>query len=242
MRLKRRFPKPYVKTIGILSGKGGAGKSTVTALLACHLSQRYKVSVLDADLSGSSLPTMFNCHQKIVSDGKTMYPAKISDNLALFSFGLMTQKPLIWRGPILTKAVLQILEEVEWPETEVFLVDFPPGTGDINITLMQRVKFDTLFFVGAPSRVVVEVVRKSQSMAKQFGIENFHYVENMSYLICPHCGKRIELFPGAPQTEAAAHIPFEPALAKAAAEGKICEGITPAVRRELEKMAALTGL
>lgn len=228
-----------MRMIGVLSGKGGSGKSTITGLLACRLSNREKVSVLDADLSGSSLPLMLGANQKVVVEKNRMYPVRIKDNLVMFSMGLLTGKPLIWRGPLLTKALLQVLEEVEWPDTDTFIVDFPPGTGDIVITLLQRMKFDRLFLVGQPSVVVSTVVKKAREMAQQFGAPEPIYVENMAWLRCPHCGKKIEMFPGQKEIEPSFSLPFVPGLARRASEGRLCDVKDTDLDSELDKIMAL---
>lgn len=184
--------------IGVMSGKGGVGKSTVSYLLATALKLRgYTVGVLDADLTGASIPRLFNLKKgSIKTDGEFLLPFETQQGIKIVSMNLLLQEenqPLIWRAPLLNQAVIQFWEKVIWGELDYLVVDLPPGTADIVLTVMQKIPLSGIVVVTTPHDVVSMVVSKSIAMAQAMQIPIIGLVENMSYLLCPHCGKPIDL-------------------------------------------------
>lgn len=191
-------PVPGVKRIIlVMSGKGGVGKSTVAANLALALKRTgYRVGLLDADLYGPSVPTMFGLHGRPTSDGTRIKPLE-RFGLKLMSIGFLlddAKSAVVWRGPMLHSALLQFLKDVDWGELDFLLLDMPPGTGDIALTLSQNVRATGALIVTTPEEVALQDVYKSVSMAKKVGIDILGVVENQSYFICSKCAERHELF------------------------------------------------
>ena len=185
------------KIIGVISGKGGVGKSFITGTLASLFAKKgYKVGILDADITGSSIPRLFGINQKIEGDGKGMYPAISSNGIKIMSLNLLLdqeENPVLWRGPILSGAVLQFYSESYWGELDYLFVDMPPGTSDIALTVLQSIPLDGLVMVTTPSSLVSMIVSKAIIMAQKTGIKVLGLVNNMAYVICPDCGKKIIL-------------------------------------------------
>lgn len=213
--------------IGVMSGKGGVGKSTVSFLLATALKLKgYTVGVLDADLTGASIPRLFNLKKSAIqTDGNFLLPFETQQGIKIVSMNLILQQetqPLIWRAPLLNQAVMQFWEQVVWGDLDYLVVDLPPGTSDIVLTVMQKIPLSGLVVVTTPHDVVSMVVSKSIAMAQAMHIPIVGVVENMSYLVCPHCGRSIELF----TNDASlldmiilAKIPLTPALARISTDG-----------------------
>jgi ATP-binding protein involved in chromosome partitioning len=191
-------PVPTVKAIVlVMSGKGGVGKSTVASNLAVALKRLgAKVGLLDADIYGPSVPTMFGVHGQPLTDGDKIRPHE-RHGVKLMSIGFLLEDPkaaVVWRGPMLHGALLQFLKDVDWGELDVLLLDLPPGTGDVALTLSQRVRSTGAVIVTTPQDVALQDVYKSVSMAKKVGIPILGVVENESYFVCDGCEKRHELF------------------------------------------------
>jgi Mrp family chromosome partitioning ATPase len=222
--------------IGVVSGKGGVGKSLVCGLLACELSARKtKVAILDADITGPSIPKMFGLSgARIVVDPQRemMIPAPSAHGIKIVSTNLVLEHetdPVLWRGPILMGVLRQFWEEVEWGDVDYLLIDMPPGTGDVALTVFQQIPLDGIVIVTSPQDLVQMVVTKAVNMAQQMTVPVYGLIENMSYLVCPDCGRRIEPF-GPSQLTKAAHqagvealgeLPIDPALAASCDAGTI---------------------
>jgi len=181
------------KKIGILSGKGGVGKSALTAMLACSFSKNNRVGLLDADITGPSIPKMFGI-KGVPNGGKdSIIPPLTKNGLKIMSMNLLLEEehmPVIWRGPLLGNVVRQFLSDVEWGELDYLFIDFPPGTGDIPLTIMQSVKLDGIIFITSPQELAMMVVRKTINMASELHIPIIGIIENMSYFSCEKCGEK----------------------------------------------------
>jgi ATP-binding protein involved in chromosome partitioning len=191
-------PVPAVKAVVlVMSGKGGVGKSTVASNLAVALKRMgARVGLLDADIYGPSVPTMFGVHGQPMTDGDKIRPHE-RHGVKLMSIGFLLDDPkaaVVWRGPMLHGALLQFLKDVAWGELDVLLLDLPPGTGDVALTLAQRVRSTGAVIVTTPQDVALQDVYKSVSMAKKVGIPILGVVENESYFVCDGCEKRHEPF------------------------------------------------
>ena len=190
------------KIIGVMSGKGGVGKSTVSALIARNLAkQGYKVGVLDADITGPSIPRLLG-----VKDAKAMgapnnciYPVQSSDGIKVMSLNLLLEdenQPVIWRGAMISNTVKQFYTDVIWGELAYLLIDMPPGTGDVSLTVMQSIPINGIVMVSVPQDMVSMIVAKAVNMVRKLNIEIIGLVENMSYIVCPDCGNKIQIFKG----------------------------------------------
>ena len=190
------------KIIGVMSGKGGVGKSTVSALIARNLAkQGYKVGVLDADITGPSIPRLLG-----VKDAKAMgapnnciYPVQSSDGIKVMSLNLLLEdenQPVIWRGAMISNTVKQFYTDVIWGELDYLLIDRPPGTGDVSLTVMQSIPINGIVMVSVPQDMVSMIVAKAVNMVRKLNIEIIGLVENMSYIVCPDCGNKIQIFKG----------------------------------------------
>ena len=190
------------KIIGVMSGKGGVGKSTVSALIARNLAkQGYTVGVLDADITGPSIPRLLG-----VKDAKAMgapnnciYPVQSSDGIKVMSLNLLLEdenQPVIWRGAMISNTVKQFYTDVIWGELDYLLIDMPPGTGDVSLTVMQSIPINGIVMVSVPQDMVSMIVAKAVNMVRKLNIEIIGLVENMSYIVCPDCGNKIQIFKG----------------------------------------------
>lgn len=186
------------KVIGVVSGKGGVGKSFVTAMLAVLMSRKgYNVGILDADITGPSIPRMFGIKNRAISNEQGIIPEQTENHIKLMSVNLLLPQedaPVIWRGPMLSNMVKQFWTEVAWGELDYLFVDMPPGTGDVPLTVFQSIPLDGIVIVSSPQDLVSMIVKKAYHMAEQMDIPVLGLVENMSYVICPGCGDEIELF------------------------------------------------
>lgn len=224
------------KVIGVVSGKGGVGKSLVTALLAVEMNRKKKrTAILDADITGPSIPKAFGLDDEMVgttSDGVLMMPVKTMNGIQVISANLLldhTTDPVIWRGPVIAGAVKQFWSETLWKDIDYMFVDMPPGTGDVPLTVFQSLPVDGIIIVTSPQELVSMIVAKAVNMAKKMDIPILGIVENMSYLVCPDCGKKISVFGESYVEEAAAQqgisvlarIPIDPKIAQLVDAGKI---------------------
>lgn len=207
------------KVIAIVSGKGGVGKSLVTSLMAVNMNNRGKrTAILDADITGPSIPKAFGLGTNGVSmnpDG-LMIPATTSTGIEIMSTNLLLNKdtdPVIWRGPVIAGAVKQFWQETLWKNVEYMFVDMPPGTGDVPLTVFQSLPVDAIIIVTSPQELVAMIVLKAVNMARKMNIPILGVVENMSYLECPDCGKKISVFGESHIDEIAAETDI-PVLAK----------------------------
>ena len=221
------------KVIAVVSGKGGVGKSTVTSSLAVAMARRgRKVAVLDAAIPGPSIPMAFGVHQRATGTDAGIDPAVTPSGIKLMSLNLLTANetdPVVWRGPVIANVVKQFWSDVVWGEVDYMFVDMPPGTGDVALNVFQSLPVDGVIIVASPQELVTMVVEKAVKMAQMMNIPIVGLVENMSYLQCPDCGKKLYLF-GEGKTEEAAQrygvpllakMPIDPALAKLVDDGAI---------------------
>lgn len=186
------------KVIGIVSGKGGVGKSFVTASLAAAMCRAgFKVGIMDADITGPSIPKMFGLHGQVVGGEQGMIPMETEAGLKVMSVNLLLENeeaPVIWRGPVIAGVVKQFWNETVWGEIDYLFVDMPPGTGDVPLTVFQSLPVDGVIIVTSPQELVQMIVKKAFHMAEMMHIPVLGVVENFSYLKCPDCGKEIRLF------------------------------------------------
>ena len=186
------------KVIGIVSGKGGVGKSMVTASLARSMTEKgYSVGILDADITGPSIPKMYGIHEGATGSEEGMFPCIAKDGTRIMSVNLLLEKesdPVIWRGPVIAGVVTQFWTDVMWGDLDFLFVDMPPGTGDVPLTVFQSLPVDGVMIVTSPQDLVSMIVKKAYNMAKQMNIPVLGIVENYSYLECPDCGKKISVF------------------------------------------------
>lgn len=185
--------------IGILSGKGGVGKSYITSLLAINLARKgFKVGILDADVTGPSIPKCFGVNEKVYGEDNLIYPIKSNKyGIKLMSANFLLENdtdPIVWRGIMLGNLVKQFYSDVLWEELDYLLIDMPPGTGDIALTTFQMIPVDQLIIVTSPQDLVSLIVTKAIKMAGMMNINVLGVIENMSYLRCPDCGKEIQVF------------------------------------------------
>ncbi|MBP3462102.1 MAG: Mrp/NBP35 family ATP-binding protein [Tyzzerella sp.] len=214
------------KVIGVISGKGGVGKSMVTASLARLMrGQGYSVGILDADITGPSIPKMYGVHEHAVGTEQGMFPCIAKDETRIMSVNLLLDSedtPVIWRGPIIAGVVKQFWEEVLWGDLDYLFVDMPPGTGDVPLTVFQSLPLDGVVIVTSPQDLVQMIVKKAYHMAETMNIPVLGIVENYSYLACPDCGKKINVFGESRIDEIAKDLgikvlgkmPIDPALAE----------------------------
>lgn len=220
------------KVIGIVSGKGGVGKSLVTAMLSVLLNRKgYSVGILDADITGPSIPKMFGITGKAQGSDLGIFPVKTHNDIRIMSINLLLDQadaPVIWRGPLLAGTVKQFWTDVIWGELDFLLIDMPPGTGDVPLTVFQSIPLDGIVIVTSPQELVSMIVKKAYNMAKQMNIPVLGVVENMSYVKCPDCGKEIKLFGESSLTETAkdlglnvlGKVPVDPIMAQLADKGE----------------------
>ena len=184
--------------IGVLSGKGGVGKSFVTSLLASSLAKRgFSVGILDADVTGPSIPKAFGVTGPCEGEDNIIYPVESRTGIKIMSANLLLDneaEPIIWRGPLLGNLVKQFYEDVLWEELDYLLIDMPPGTGDVALTIFQMIPVDELIIVTSPQDLVSLIVKKALKMAEMMNIHVLGVVENMSYVVCPECGKQVPVF------------------------------------------------
>ncbi|NCC67763.1 MAG: ATP-binding protein [Clostridia bacterium] len=221
------------KVIGVVSGKGGVGKSLVTSLLAV-MAQRegYNTAILDADITGPSIPKAFGLHGRAQGSEAGLYPVLSKTGISIMSLNLLTEKetdPVVWRGPIIAGTVKQFWTDVIWGDVDYMFIDMPPGTGDVPLTVFQSIPVDGVVIVASPQELVGMIVEKAVNMTGMMNIPILALVENMSYVTCPDCGKQIRVF-GESHIDniakkhgitAVAKIPIDPKLAAACDAGMI---------------------
>ena len=186
------------KVIGVVSGKGGVGKSLVTASLARMMRAKgYNVGIMDADITGPSIPKMYGLHEMAVGTEQGILPCEAADGTKIMSVNLLLEDeeaPVIWRGPVIAGVVKQFWTDVMWGDLDYLFVDMPPGTGDVPLTVFQSLPVDGVVIVTSPQDLVQMIVKKAYGMAKQMNIPVLGIVENYSYVKCPDCGKEIKVF------------------------------------------------
>lgn len=233
--LKAHHPDSRVgKVYGIVSGKGGVGKSMVTSQLAVALSRRgCKVGIMDADVTGPSIPKAFGIRDKAVGTERGLFPCVSKHGIEIMSINLLLDDetdPVIWRGPVIGGVVTQFWTDVIW-DVDCLLVDMPPGTGDVPLNVFQSIPLNGIVIVTSPQDLVSMVVEKAVKMAEKMAVPIVGLVENMSYVVCPNCGKKLYLFGEGKSAEAAgrhglpllAQMPVDPRLAALADAGRIEE-------------------
>ena len=240
--------------IGVVSGKGGVGKSLVTSLLASEMNKRgHKVAILDADITGPSIPKSFGVDSRLTADADGINPAKSASGIEVMSVNLMLPEgdmPVAWRGPVVTGAIKQFWQEVNWGDVDYMFVDMPPGTSDVFLTVFQSLPVDGIVTVSAPQELVAMIVGKAVNLAKSLEVPVVGLVENMAYFKCDDCGKEHHIF-GEPQGAAVAEkygipavatLPMDPSFARLVDEGRVeaynVEGALDGIIDEVEKVAA----
>ena len=221
------------KIVAVVSGKGGVGKSLVTSMLATVSRRAGKeVGILDADITGPSIPKIFGCKSEIYGDGEGMLPPVTESGLKLISVNLMLEDesaPVVWRGPVIAGTVKQFWTDVSWGKLDCLYIDMPPGTGDVPLTVFQSIPVNGIIIVTSPQDLVSMIVAKAVNMAKMMNIPILGIIENYSYFECPDCGRKHFIF-GKSNLEAVAEqydipilarIPIDPELAKLCDTGKI---------------------
>ncbi|MBR6735734.1 MAG: Mrp/NBP35 family ATP-binding protein [Oscillospiraceae bacterium] len=219
------------KVIAVMSGKGGVGKSLVTSLLACEAARRgYHAAILDGDITGPSIPLSFGLHQKAESDGEVLFPVRTKTGIDVMSINLLLENetdPVLWRGPIIGGVIKQFWTDVLWDDVDYMFVDMPPGTGDAQLTLLQSLPVDGIVVVTSPQELVSMIVSKAVNMANVMNVPLLGIVENMSYVECPDCGKKLYVFGEGKLQETAmqydtpilAQLPLDAAVAAAVDAG-----------------------
>ena len=189
------------KIIGVMSGKGGVGKSSISVIIAKQLKELgYSVGVLDADITGPSVPRLLGVENKKVTMAENMmYPVKTNDGIKVMSINLLMENeedPVLWRGPIISGMVKQFWTDVLWEDLDYLVIDMPPGTGDVALTVMQSIPIDGIVMVSVPQDLVSMIVSKAVNMVKKMDINLLGVIENMSYITCAKCGDKMKLFNG----------------------------------------------
>lgn len=233
LRAKANPHSNVKKVIAVMSGKGGVGKSLVTASLAAAVQKSGKqAAVLDADITGPSIPKAFGVHERAMGDDEGIYPAVTSTGVKLMSLNLLVENesdPVVWRGALIAGTVKQFWTDVQWGDVDYMFVDMPPGTGDVPLTVFQSLPVDGIIVVTSPQELVSMIVEKAVKMAVMMDVPILGLIENYSYFKCPDCGKEHKIF-GESHLEdiAQAHglsvlgrLPMDPALARACDEGKV---------------------
>ena len=221
------------KVIGVVSGKGGVGKSLVTSLLASEMQRRgYRCAVLDADITGPSIPKSFGITQHAMGTDQFLLPVTTQSGLQLMSINLILEnetEPVVWRGPVIAGAVTQFWTDVLWQDVDYMFVDLPPGTGDVPLTVFQSLPIDGVVIVTTPQDLVSMIVAKAVNMAGMMNVPVLGVVENMSYFRCPSCGEKHQIF-GASKVEQVAEsfgiahfckLPIDPAVAAMVDAGQV---------------------
>ena len=221
------------KVIGVVSGKGGVGKSLVTSMLAVALERSgLRTAVLDADITGPSIPKLFGITDKAMSDGTNIYPVPSRGGTEIMSVNLMLNNdtdPVVWRGPVIAGVVKQFWSDVVWGDIDVMLVDMPPGTGDVPLTVFQSIPVDGIVVVTSPQDLVSMIVGKAVKMAGMMNIPVLGIVQNMSYFVCPNCKEKhyifgdsqVETFAKEYQVDTVCHLPIQPEIARLCDAGQV---------------------
>jgi len=239
------------KVIAVVSGKGGVGKSLVSGLLAVELNRLgKKVGIIDADITGPSIPKMFGIHDSACESPYGILPAESENGIKVMSLNLLVEKedtPVFWRGPILAGTVKQFWSDVYWDELDYLLIDMPPGTGDIPLTVYQSIPLDGIVIVTSPQDLVSLIVKKAYNMATAMNVPILGFVENYSYVTCPDCGKKFSIFGESKLDEISRELgvkildrlPIDPLIAKACDEGlveSVRAGLVDGSVKEIESL------
>lgn len=239
------------KVIGVVSGKGGVGKSMVTASLATMMQRRgFATAILDADITGPSIPKMFGITGRAQGTELGIDPRLTANGMEVMSVNLLlehTDDPVVWRGPVIAGTVKQFWSDVVWGEVDYMFIDMPPGTGDVPLTVFQSIPVDGIVIVTSPQDLVSMIVKKACKMAQLMNIPVVGIVENMSYLVCPDCGKKINIFGQSKLEEVAketglevlGRIPIDPNLAALCDAGKIDQMPVEYLKGAAERLIAL---
>ena len=219
------------KVIGVVSGKGGVGKSLVTSMMSVLMQRRgYQSAILDADVTGPSIPRIFGLKERAMGDDSGIYPVKTKTGIEVMSVNLLLEDdttPVVWRGPIIAGTVKQFWTDVIWNDVDFMFVDMPPGTGDVPLTVFQSLPVDGIIVVTSPQELVSMIVTKAVKMAQAMNIPILGIVENMSYVVCPDCGKAFQIYGESHVEEEAGknglkvlgRLPIDPKLAKSCDKG-----------------------
>ena len=221
------------KVIGVVSGKGGVGKSMITSMLAVLMKRKgYNTAILDADITGPSIPKAFGINKKAYADNRGLIPVPSKTGVDIMSINLLLDSetdPVVWRGPVIAGTVKQFWTDVAWGDVDYMFVDMPPGTGDVPLTVFQSIPLDGIIVVTSPQELVSMIVGKAVKMAEMMNVPIIGLVENMSYAVCPDCGKHMNVFGLSHIDETAqkfglkvlAKLPINPELAGRVDNGKI---------------------
>lgn len=221
------------KVIGVVSGKGGVGKSLVTSMMAVNMRRRgFRTAVLDADITGPSIPQSFGVHERATGTESELFPVSTKTGIDIMSLNLLMENetdPVIWRGPVIAGVVKQFWSDVIWKDIDYMFVDMPPGTGDVPLTVFQSIPVDGIIIVTSPQDLVSMIVTKAVNMAKMMNIPVLGIVENMAYFECPDCGKKhfifgesnLERIAAANNIPQIARIPIDPDFASQVDKGLI---------------------
>lgn len=239
------------KVIGVVSGKGGVGKSFVTASLACAMQKAgFKAGIMDADITGPSIPKMFGLHGQVFGSEQGMVPMDAENGMKVMSINLLLEDeeaPVIWRGPVIAGVVKQFWNETVWGDVDYLFVDMPPGTGDVPLTVFQSLPVDGIIIVTSPQELVQMIVKKAYNMAEMMHIPVLGVVENFSFLKCPDCGKEIKVF-GESHIETVAEelnlpvfgkMPLDPSYAEKADAGNFAKLDNPYLASAVEALKNL---
>ena len=250
--LEELHPQSTVKkVIGVVSGKGGVGKSLVTSMLAVAASKAgFHAAVLDADITGPSIPKAFGLKEKATALESCILPVKSSTGIDVMSINLMMENetdPVIWRGPVIAGVVKQFWTDVIWEDVDYMFVDMPPGTGDVPLTVFQSIPVDGIVVVTSPQDLVSMIVAKAVNMADKMNIPVLGIVENMSYLECPDCGKKIHVFGESKIEKVAAEfgidvidrLPIDPSVASKCDAGRVEDTEVELLKNNFEKIKSL---
>jgi Mrp family chromosome partitioning ATPase len=240
------------KVVAVSSGKGGVGKSSVTAMLAVMMARRgYKVGILDADITGPSIPKAFGLTRKAKSSEIGIIPEETHMGIKVISINLLLERedqPVVWRGPILAGAVKQFWTDVVWGELDILFIDMPPGTGDVPLTVYQSIPLDGVMIVSTPQSLVQMIVGKAHKMATMLNIPILGMVENMSCVVCPDCGKQISLFGDSSELDRAAdemgvkilsRLPLDSEISRLCDTGEIEKVLCDEIKGAVDEIEAM---
>ncbi len=232
--LEKPHPLSHIKkVIGVVSGKGGVGKSLVTSMLATLMNRKgYETAILDADITGPSIPKVFGITQKAIGNETGIFPVLTQKDIKVMSVNLLLENdsdPVVWRGPVIGGTVKQFWTDVIWEDVDYMFIDMPPGTGDVPLTVFQSIPLDGIVIVASPQELVSMIVAKAVNMAKKMNIPILGLVENMSYVQCPDCDKKIYVFGESHIEETAktyglevlGKLPLDPQVAQLCDRGQI---------------------
>lgn len=240
------------KVIGVVSGKGGVGKSLVTSMLAVAMNREgFRTAILDGDITGPSIPKAFGITQKAMGNGQGILPVSSKDGVQIMSLNLLLEdetQPVVWRGPVIAGTVKQFWTEVIWDNVDYMFVDMPPGTGDVPLTVFQSIPLDGIIVVTSPQELVAMIVEKAVKMAEMMNIPVLGLVENFSYITCPDCGKEIDVFGPSKAAEmaekfgidTAVRLPIVPAFARQCDSGCIEDANVEHLRKLTNKLVGMS--